>query len=95
MKPSNRMIELRRRLHDLLHAYKDVAYEYMESSCGGGDEDSQPNHPVLDQWLLIARWADLEPAEDGPEAWLVVVDSGCSEVARIGLATILYDYARN
>lgn len=98
-KPTPRMLELRGRMHRLLAEYADVVNDYVDYAAEETGEDpadqSRPQEPILDSWVMLVRWADLDPEDPDADGWLTVLHSGCSETTRIGLAVQLADMLRS
>lgn len=96
MKPTPRMLEMRRRVHDLLAEFADVVNDYIGTDEDVGEEE-HPRHPVLESWVMNVRWVDLDPNPELHEpdpGWHTVLHSGCSQPMRYGLAHDLIDMLR-
>lgn len=97
MKPTPRMLELRQRIDAVLQEHTDVLDDYVTRAREDdpGDDTQPLKHPALDSWVMIARWADLQP-DEGEEnvSLLIELHSGCPGTMRLGLAHSLVEMER-
>ena len=90
------MLEMRRRVHEVLSEFPDVVSDYIDVAENGS---GKPRSPVLESWVMVVRWIDLDPdLEEDPEGgagWHTMLHSGCNHPTRYGLAHGLVDMLRN
>jgi hypothetical protein len=94
VKPTPRMLELRQRIHAVLQEHTDVLDDYLDRAreIDPGDDTTPLGHAALDSWVMMIRWADLQPQEGDEDASLLVeLHSGCAPPMRLGLAHCLVE----